>query len=963
MSRISCCLLLLILFGSGEIKADTLNITGFGNLFISNYTPAMYEAFNQNWDICEGKNGLIYVANGALLEGGSDSWQKIPVGEGKYCRSVHPCHDDKILVGSNQEIGLYSRAGLPGEVSYVSIMDKLDARYHDFGSVWQISEHDSIYYLRAGKAIFRYDMDTIVPLIYGKIVDYMKFIDNDLYVLIAGEGLGKIMDIGVDLLPFGRFFSDKRVVSMLAIEEDKILIFTDDEGVFIAKGNELEPFQPFNDPRIVDNQISSAVLLDDYYVAIGTVRNGVYILDRSGTIIQQINKQSGLQNNTVIAMVPDSNYNLWLALDYGLSYVYLNSCLSILNSADDIGTGYVSKRFRDKLYLGTNQGLYYMDWVDNNGFTSKTSQILPVNNISGQVWNLQVLNNTLYCSHHKGLYRIEDDQAEFVSAQEGSWGIEELSISPDHYLQSTYRGFFIYTIDERGDIKLLKKLDQVPPSRIFAQDKQGNVWVAPDIGSAYCFTLDQKTFDVAELKTILPDAELGFEKIRIFENGGNIVFNTDKGFYSYNSASGGFEELKYYNDLFSTGELMTEFFEDEYDRIWYVTESQIGYLSTRFGQMEKVTRPFSLVSRFYTGYLGIINVINEGNVLFGEVRGFYHFNTQCSMLPSKAYKPYIIDLKTFAPPINENKQGPDSWYPVYSHYKNTFDFSFSSNIIESQEKIQYKFKLEGYDDEWSAWSDRSTKEFANLREGTYTLRLIARDESGTESQEATFTFQVKPPPHRTIYAYLIYITLITFLIVLGIRYRDRKVEKEKMKVKVEKQKEIEERKKRYEDEQMKSKQQITELVNDRLHQDLKHKSKELSNSMINILHKNEILLNLKQEMQELYLEKNLGKRDMNIKKLINVIDREISTKKDLEVFDTNFNAVHEAFLKNLKEQYPTLNQNDHRLCTFIKMNKSTKEIATFLNLSIRGVETSRYRLRKKMGLDSDENLYDIISRI
>ena len=133
--------------------------------------------------------------------------------------------------------------------------------------------------------------------------------------------------------------------------------------------------------------------------------------------------------------------------------------------------------------------------------------------------------------------------------------------------------------------------------------------------------------------------------------------------------------------------------------------------------------------------------------------------------------------------------------------------------------------------------------------------------------------------------------------------------------------------------------------------------------MINILHKNEIFLNLKKEMQELFLEKNLSKRDFKIRKLVNVIDREISTKKDLEVFDSNFNAVHEEFLKILKEHYPSLNQNDHRLCTFIKMNKTTKEIATFLNLSVRGVETSRYRLRKKMGLDSDVNLYDIISSI
>jgi DNA-binding CsgD family transcriptional regulator len=379
--------------------------------------------------------------------------------------------------------------------------------------------------------------------------------------------------------------------------------------------------------------------------------------------------------------------------------------------------------------------------------------------------------------------------------------------------------------------------------------------------------------------------------------------------------------------------------------------------------MKKVSRPFNLVSRSYTIYLGIIDVIDEDNVLFGVDRGFYHFNANCSMMPAKDYHSYIIDLNAFSPPRKTAHKGTGASHPVYAHAKNSFEFSFSSNIIESQEKVQYRFMLEGFDEEWSEWSDRNSKEYNNLYEGTYTLRVIARDESGIESDESEFTFQIMPPPYRSVYAFFFYLALMVLLIFLGIRYRDRKVEQERMKIESEKRQELEEKRKTYEGEQLKSKQKITELLNDRLQQDLKHKSKELSNSMINILHKNEILQNLKQEMQELYLEKNLNKRDLKIKKLINVIDREISTKRDLEVFDTNFNAVHEAFIKNLKELYPSLNQNDHRLCTFIKMNKSTKEIATFLNLSIRGVETSRYRLRKKMNLDSDENLYDIISSI
>lgn len=948
---------------SNQLRADSLNVTNFGNLFISNFTPDMYQSWNQNWDVCEGDDGLLYVANGAFLEGGSDFWNSFRIKEDKYVRSVHRHHSGAILVGANEEIGLYNRSGLPGETNYTSLMGRLDSTYHSFGSVWQILDHDSIYYFRAGRAILQYDNDTIVPILFGDIVDYMNFLGDELNVLIAGKGFGTIVKGEFKLYPYGSFFADKRIKSIFPFREDHFLIFTDDNGVFLADKEKSVPYSRFSVPEIVHAQISSAIMLNDNYVAIGTVRNGLYILDASGKIIQHVNRKTGLQNNTIINMYSDESHNLWLALDYGLSYVYLNSCLSILNNDSDIGTGYVSVLYKDKLYLGTNQGLYYMDWKKYEDIIPGNIQIFPVANTSGQVWNLQIIENTLYCSHHKGLYKIDDDEAELVSSQEGSWRIDEVVNIPGYYLQSTYRGFFLYKLDKDNGLALVKKMEDINTSRVFSMDEQGYIWNISDGNHIWRYRIDPKTLNVSEREVFLPGEGHDFERVRILGNKKQVIFNSENGFFSYDDLSGKFRSLTYYNELFSRNEFMAEFFEDDYDRIWYVSESEIGYFSTRFGQMKKVTRPFNLVSRSYTIYLGIVDVIDEDNILFGVERGFYHFNANCSMMPPKDYHSFIVDLKTFAPPKKTAHKSSGKSHPVYTHAKNSFDFSFSSNILESQEKVQYKYKLEGYDSEWSEWSDRNSKEYGNLYEGTYTLKVLARDESGIESDVSEFTFQVMPPPYRSVYAFLLYLVLLALLILLGIRYRDRKVEQERMKIEAEKLHELEEKKKKYEEEQLKSKQRITELVNDRLHQDLKHKSKELSNSMINILHKNEILLNLKQEMQDLYLEKNLNKRDFKIKKLINVIDREISTKKDLEVFDSNFNAVHEEFIKNLKEMYPSLNQNDHRLCTFIKMNKTTKEIATFLNLSIRGVETSRYRLRKKMNLDSDENLYDIISSI
>lgn len=943
-------------------NAELLQLTGFGKLFVSNFSPGIYRAGNQNWDICEGENGLMYFANGPLLEGGSNYWERHYLPPDNYLRSVHRIKGNRILVGANHEIGIFSRLDIPGEVKYESLLDKLDKRYHDFGSIWQILEHDNAFYLRGGRALFKYENDTIVPLLFGDVIDYINFIGNDLYVLLSGKGLGKYNSSGFQILPSGDFFADKTIVRIIAQPGlVNFLVFTDDEGVYLVDEYNVKPYETLNIQAVIESQINDVLLLDNKYFAVGTVKNGLYIIDQGGNIIQHLNKKNGLQNNTVICMYADQTNNLWLGLDYGISYVYLNSCLSIINSEADVGTGYVSCQYGDKLYLGTNQGLYFMNWEDKNEKDLGDMRIYPVKNTSGQVWDLSVIDNQLYCNHHKGLFRIKDNAAELISPLEGSWQFEKLNSIPGIFLQSTYRGYYLYRLNNKGIPELVKKIDEFEFSRLFSQDNYGFIWnVTPD-NRLFRYRLDADSLKIVEKKEYSGENDFVFTKIRIVGNNDQLIFTTDKGLFTWNPRSDKFENKYYYEEILNVGDLLIEFFEDDYDRIWYVTGTEIGYFSLHFGQMKKVSRPFNLVSSSYTHIFGKINVIDHDNILFGVDRGFYHYNAACTPGNYKDYHAYIVDLKTYSPPIKMSVRKTGKPHPVYSHKKNSFEFLFTSNIVENKENIQFKYKLDGYNENWSDWTTRNLKEYNNLMEGYYTLRVKAREISGTESSEAHFTFQVKPPPYRSVVAFFIYLVIFVAITLILRRYRRKKLENEKKKIEIRKQLEMEEKKKKYEEEQINSRQKITELINEKLQQDLKHKSKELSNSMINILHKNEILLNLKQEMQILYLEKNLDIRDDSIKKLIRMIENEITTKKDLEVFDSNFNAVHEEFIKNIKIKYPSLTQNDHRLCTFIKMNKSTKEIATFLNMSIRGVETSRYRLRKKMKLDSDENLYDVIS--
>jgi DNA-binding NarL/FixJ family response regulator len=80
------------------------------------------------------------------------------------------------------------------------------------------------------------------------------------------------------------------------------------------------------------------------------------------------------------------------------------------------------------------------------------------------------------------------------------------------------------------------------------------------------------------------------------------------------------------------------------------------------------------------------------------------------------------------------------------------------------------------------------------------------------------------------------------------------------------------------------------------------------------------------------------------------------------VFEMNFNQVHEQFFKKLKADFPELTPGDLKLAAYLKMNLSSKEIAPLLNISIRSVENKRYRLRRKLNLEEEENLTEFMLR-
>ena len=143
---------------------------------------------------------------------------------------------------------------------------------------------------------------------------------------------------------------------------------------------------------------------------------------------------------------------------------------------------------------------------------------------------------------------------------------------------------------------------------------------------------------------------------------------------------------------------------------------------------------------------------------------------------------------------------------------------------------------------------------------------------------------------------------------------------------------------------------------DQLEEDVIYKSKELANYTMLLVKKRDLLTHMHDELKELReVVKNESGRQL-IRDLIKKINMNLQDEEHIKVFEANFERVHHEFFTQLKANFPDLTAKELQLCAFVRMNLTNKEIASILNISVRGVETARYRLRKRLGLTQEEDM-------
>ncbi len=921
---------------------------------IQNFNKKTYKAGTQNWDIKQDDDGVMYFANNeGLLEFNGSVWQCYPIKNKTVVRSIFLSASNTIYVGGQSEMG-YFKPDDTGSLKYHSLKELIPKEHQNFEDVWNIVAHENAIFFNTAKAIYKYKDDRISVFEPAGSIQFMGVAGDRLLVHENFNGLLEFKDRSYSILNIKEKLNST-ITSVLDWNADEIMICTLKDGIFIYKDNQLIPWKTSNDDFLKSKRIYKAAKLDNQNLVLASSLGGIFILDKTGKILKHLDKSAGLQNANVLSVFPDQRGSIWVGLDNGIDCVANGSSFSFIYPDLKLeGTGYTSKIFEDQIYFGTSSGLYVNDWKSYyNPLESQEFEL--VKNTSGQVWGLNIVEEKLLLGHHEGAFQINNNKAIQIS-NESSWNF--VSLADRLAISGNYQGLSLF--EKRNNAwqfkKKFKGFDE--SSRIIVHGKQ--LWMSHPYRGLYKIQYDNENIDIKFYNSAhgLPSNLNNY----VFEINGQAVFGTEEGVYKFDMTTDRFVPHKILNAQLGKDAWIKNLTSDPDGNIWFVTDAKIGILKIEDDGLQKhiEQKIFPELNEKLVGGFEYIYPYDKYNVFFGAEKGFVHYN------PSKRSQDTVLQVIFDRIQLIQHKKDSlifagrtkTPTMPALKSEENALRFSYSATAYWGD--IQYSTFLENFDQDWSTWTNKTSKEYTNLGPGNYRFHVKAKSPLNIESQDLIYEFQIKPPWYWSWWAKLAY-AVVFLLLLLGWSYFQRtrfESEKEELQT-VHLQKEAKAKEIVAEKEAA-----LSKLKNEKLKSEVEYKTMQLASATMHLVQKREMFNRIEEDLNKaISKDQNITDVKKGVQKVIRLLKRDEQLDDSWEQFSFHFDQVHSNFLKRIRKIHPNLTINDHKLCAYLRMNLSTKEIANLLNISVRGVEGSRYRLRKKLALEKEVNLVDYIMGI
>ncbi|MFK7814133.1 MAG: ATP-binding protein [Maribacter sp.] len=754
-----------------------------GRPLITNYSYQEYEAAPINWNAIEDVNGIMYFANIAgVLQYDGVNWKLIEI-PGIGTRSLAKDEEGTIYVGGSGELGYLSTSN-KGEITYVSLLDKIPEEDKPFADVWEIDFYKGRIIFRTEFKLFCWDGKTI------KVVTS----ENGLHVgnVVKGTYYQRIWDVGLciladddtfELVPNGEKFSSERIYSILPYD-DKLLIGTRNEGFFIYDGKDFIPFKTDIDEIVKGSLYLPGIALNGNRYVFNTNSEGAFLIDKKGNLLQKYTPSNGLGDGAVNHTYLDSRGVLWMSLFKGLSSTNLNSNLTFLDA--DMGVTsvvYTVYRFNGILYFSTNNGFAYLD--------ETTNEVKAIEGTFGQTNNFFEFKDRLYSSSNgMGFIEIKDKGYEYVRkninydfranvSSQSKIDSNRIFIPHQQGLMSLYFNEARQQFEEESELK------GVIPDGAVQETDDGNLWFGTRSDS-----------EVFKIEPTYINGKLDFNKSEIIQYGLNdglpksnigILLDDDNRIgvfaaavektYVFDDDNNKFKEEKFWFDSYINWENPGSRTERTKDgKVWFNAGSGIMVAEKNTdGEYDVNTDVFKELqkTRIYTIYPEDTEEDGSRVVWLSGPDGVFRYE---GTLDKTNIPDFHVEVRNFTIGGDSLVYAGNIDFPKELEIpfkENSVNIGYTSPLYIGQKEMQYSTQLMGLDDKWSEWGLQASREYINLPAGNYEFKVKAKNVYGDISDETSVSFAIVPPWYKTWWAYALYTLGILGFIYFSVKARTK----------------------------------------------------------------------------------------------------------------------------------------------------------------------------------------------
>ena len=878
---------------------------------------------NQIWSASCAEDGRTYFGNATgLICFDSKQWSITPIKGSCIIRSTF-CDGDRIYAGSFEEFGYFSEND-EGIIEYTSLSDSLAGYSMKNDEIWNIFRYGDNIIFHSFVTFFAYNTTnkTVTPIDTKVFSEYIGLdSENRLYSSADGFSIINLEDGSATKLPHPW---KGKMVSVLPRGKGRDLVVTQNEGIYLLNGTSLSKWITNCEENLLNGEINKAIISSKGDIILGSTLYGCSAIDSTGHKLWTIDASNVLDGNTILNICENKEGDLFLAMGSGIALVDVHSGIRYIRELrPNVGAVYCTYYQAPFLYIGTNQGLY-TSILD--GKSLSINSIHKDKRVKGPVLYLKHYDDQLFCGTNADTYTIDGLETNKISKDNagGSCLAKGIINGKEVLIEGTYTKLCLY-IKHNGKWQYSHHLEGfLEPISTIDIDFSGFIWASHQNRGLYRLKVSPDLKSISDIR-YYPSFDGLSGKVGIKRINGRTIFFNDSSIYTYDDVTDSIVIYKGLNSSIGEIKNIMDISEDNSGGYWIVNPDNAYHFDYNYNIIEKI--PYSI---FNATSVDMLKQVSQGP----QGWSIMSLNNALAFIPKRTnivdngWKP---DLKLESIKISHIDGSMAANISLRKNLAWGWDnrlvtFRYTYPTFKEIGNNHFEYMLQGRDEIWQKIPGEEV-DLNHLNEGHHTVKVRVVDNTGDILDETQTSFYIRPPFWRSVWAYLFYSAMGILSILFVYYYIKRRVEGQKK-----------------------------ELENKRLEAELNAKSREIASTTMSLLNKNKILLDLKDELS---VQKNaIGNAypDKYYKKMISAIDSQISSEQDWKLFQQNFDRIHGNFFHILKTRYPKLTSSDLRFCSYLCMNLSSKEIASMMNISLKGVEAARYRIRKKLSLPSNVSL-------